>query len=205
MILSPAGRPRRGPGIPSAAIASLIALVVAFGCGQTTSPTPSRSAIAAGQSASPGVSPEASADVSPTPRPTAWPGNAILGINAMGVADGQITVAINDFNKGIATEDIALMRRAADGLAGLEVVLPNVDKIDIFEPMRPFADRYASAIRAIASAARDVRDAIDARDGPAITRSSQALVAALTLYTTVQTELAAWVEQATTQQRLLVK
>lgn len=205
MILSPAGRPRRGPGIPSAAIASVIALIVAFGCGQTTSPTPSGSAVAAGQSASPGTSPEATADGSPTPRPTAWPGNAVLGINALGVADGQITVAINDFNNGIANEDLALMRRAADGLAGLKVLLPNVDRIDIFEPMRPFAESYASAIRAIASAARDVRDAIDARDGAAITRSSQALVTALTLYTNVQPELAAWVEQATTQQRLLVK
>jgi hypothetical protein len=190
------GRARRGRGIFSAAVILLVVVGVAIGCG--TPPPPTASPAAA--SAAPG-SPDASA----TPRPTAWPGNAVLGINALGVADGQILEAINDFNSGIATEDLALIRKAADGLAGLEVLLPNITRIDIFEPMRSFADRYSTAIRSIASAATAVRTAIDAHDAAAITSSSQALVASLSLYTAVQPELAAWVQQATEQQRLLTK
>jgi hypothetical protein len=196
------GRAGRGPGILSAAIVLLIVLAVAIGCGQTVAPTPSTSSpVAFG----PGASPSGSDDGAATPRPTAWPGNAVLGINALGVADGQILGAINDFNRGIATEDLALMRHAADGLAGLDVLLPNLDKINIFEPMRSFADRYGTAIRAIIAAAKDVRTAIDAGNAAGITSSSQALLTSLELYSAVQGELASWVEQATTQQRILVK
>jgi hypothetical protein len=202
MSRTQAGRARRGSGILSAAIASFVFLVVAIGCGPTTSPP---SSLASPVAVGPDVSPGGSADPSATPRPTAWPGNAVLGIDALGVADGQILAAINDFNKAVATEDLALMRRAADGLAGLDVLLPNLAKIDIFEPMRPFADRYGTAIRAISSAAKDLRAAIDGHDAAGITSSSQALVSSLSLYSAVQPELAAWVEQSTEQRRLLLK
>jgi hypothetical protein len=140
-----------------------------------------------------------------TPRPTAWPGNAVIGINALGVADGQIHAAINDLNKGIATEDLALMREAANGLAGLNVLVANVTQIDVFEPMRPFADQYKAAIMAIVPAATSVRAAIDAHDAAAITSSTEALLTSLALYAAVQPQLAAWVEQSTEQQRLLVQ
>jgi hypothetical protein len=203
------GRGRRGPGIVSAANGSLVAFaaivvllaLVALGCSPSVSPTTTGSPVAA----APSTPPAGSADAGGSPKATAWPGNAVLGINALGVADGQILAAINDLNKGIATEDLALMRKAADGLAGLDVLLPNMAKIDIFEPMRPFAEQYGSAIRAIVAAATSLRTAIDAHDAAAITTSTQALVSSLTLYTNVQPQLAAWVEQSTEQQRLLAR
>jgi hypothetical protein len=195
------------PGVLSIVIALFLTFAVVGGCGPATPPAPSASSPVA---VAPGASPESSSpagsgDVPPTPRPTAWPGNAVLGIDALGVADGQILAAIRDFNQAIATEDLVLMRKAADGLAGLDILLPNLDKINIFEPMRSFADRYGAAIRAISAAAKNLRKAIDARDAASITASSQALVAGLTLYTGVQAELATWVEQATTQQKLLTR
>jgi hypothetical protein len=208
MTRTPVGRARRGPGILTATIAYAAVLAVAIACGPTTPPpsaAASQSAAASPVAAGADGSPAGSADASATPRPTAWPGNAVLGIDALGVADGQILAAINDFNKAIATEDLVLMRKAANGLAGLDVLLPNMAKIDIFEPMRSFADRYGAAITAISSAARDLRTAIDAHDGPGITSSSQALVSSLSLYAAVQPELAAWVEQSTEQRRLLLK
>jgi hypothetical protein len=198
------GRARRGPGILSAAVL-FITVVVAIGCGQ---PTPSAapsggSPVESGPDGSPGGSPGTAAGESP--QPTAWPGNAVLGINALGVADGQIRQAIDDFNKGIATQDLALMRRAADGLAGVDVLTKNLDMINIFEPMKPFAEQYGAAVKAISSAAARVRDAIDARDAAAITTSSEELIRSLSLYTDVQPELSAWVVQSETQQRLLTK
>jgi hypothetical protein len=202
MTRTPLGRARRGPGILSAAIVSFVFLAVVIGCGPTTSPP---SSVASPVAVVPQVSPSGSVDPSATPRPTAWPGNAVLGIDALGVADGQILAAINDFNKAVATEDLALMRRAADGLAGLDVLLPNITRIDIFEPMRPFADRYEAAIQAMSSAAKDLRAAIDGHDAARITSSSQALVSSFSSYAAVQPELAAWVEQSTEQRRLLLK
>ena len=174
--------------------AILVVGVVLAACGNVTS-SPS----AAAPSGSPGASGAAGA------RPTAWPGNAVLGIEALGVADGPILAAINDFNRGIATEDLALMRRAADGLAGLDVLLPNIDKINIYDPMKPFAERYGAAIRGISAAAKDVRAAIDAGDAAAITTSSQALITSLRAYTDVQPELAMWVGDSIKQRRLLVR
>jgi hypothetical protein len=154
-------------------------------------------------SASPAAS--GSGDGSAAPRTTPWPGNAALGIEALGAADGPIAAAINDFSQGIATEDLALMRRAAEGLAGLDVLLPNLDRISIYEPMVPFADRYRTAIRSISAAATSVMAAIDAGDAAGITNSSRELVDSLELYTAVQPELAQWVNDSIEQRRLLVR
>jgi hypothetical protein len=194
---------RRGvrlPLLPALATALLAAFAV-VACGTTPGPTasPTGSAASGGPAGSPGGSGAIG------PRGTPWPGNAVLGIEALGAADGQILAAINDFNTAVATEDLALMRRAADGLAGLDVLLPNLDKITIYEPMRSFADRYGAAIRAIATAATALRTAIDGADAAGITRSGQDLVAGFQLYTGVQPELASWVEQSIEQRRLLVR
>jgi hypothetical protein len=174
-------------------------LIVGFAVGCGTPP----------QGASVTPSAEATASVTgsaqPGAKPTAWPGNAVIGIEAMGVADGQIAAGLNDLNRAIATEDLGLMRRAADGLAGTDVLLRNVDRIKGFEPMRSFAERYAAAVSAISSAATSLRSAIDAEDATAITTSSKALIAALGSYTDVQPDLAAWVEQSITQRRLLTQ
>jgi hypothetical protein len=193
-------RRRRGTSLPllPALGAALLAALVAVACGSTQGPT--------GTPAGSGVSVAPSGSGGPSgPRGTPWPGNAVLGIEALGAADGQILAAINDFNRGVANEDLTLMRRAADGLAGLDVLLPNLDKITIFEPMKPFADRYGAAIRAISGSAKALRTAIDASDAAGITASSQQLVAGFAQYTAVQPELATWVEQSIEQRRLLVR
>lgn len=197
-----AGRVRGPRGPSSAALLGLAVAValVAGGCGDGSRPTSGSSQVGvADASSSPGLSGD------PGPAATAWPGNAVLGIEALGTADGQILAAINDFNRGIATEDLTLMRRAADGLAGLDVLLPNMAKINIYEPMRPFAARYEAAITGMVAAAKAVRSAIDAGDAAAITTSSKALIASLGAYTDVQPELASWVDQSIKQRRLLVK
>jgi hypothetical protein len=183
-------------GRPVVSATALITLIVVAalvaGCGDrrpsTASPSPSTE--------SPGFS---------GPAPTAWPGNAVLGIEALGAADGPILAAINDLGRGVQTEDLALIGRAADGLAGLGVLLPNMEKINVYEPMRSFSDRYGAAVRGIVSAATAVRSAIDAGDSDAITGSAAALITSLNNYTAVQPELAAWVEQSIAQRRLLVR
>lgn len=178
----------------------LLALVgVACGDGGLSTTLPTSSASGSSPAASPGASGETG------PKPTAWPGNAVLGIEALGAADGPILSAINDFNRGIQTQDLALMRRAADGLAGLDVLLPNMAKIEIFEPMRPFAEKYAAAINRIVAAAKAVRGAIDAGDAAAITTTSQALIESFGAYTAVQPELATWVAESIKQRRLLLR
>jgi hypothetical protein len=192
-------------GSTSQSSAALLGLAVAFslvviGCGDRSPATPTGSVgSGSGASASPGSS------SNPGPKASTWPGNAVLGVEALGAADGPILAAINDFNHGIATEDLPLMRRAADGLAGLDVLLPNMEKISLYEPMRSFADRYGAAIRGIVASAKAVRSAIDAGDAAAITTTSQALIGSLNAYTDVQPELATWVSQSIEQRRLLVR
>jgi hypothetical protein len=184
----------------TACVALLVALVVACGpSGPTATPGSSSPA-----PASPTGSGAPSADGSGAARPTPWPGNSVLGIEALGVADGQITAATNDLSRGIAEEDLALIRQAADGLAGLDVLLPNMERIRLNEAMRPFADQYEAAITATDDAATRLRDAIDAGDAAAITTSTQDLLDGLAAYTAVQGELAMWVAQIPDQKRLLV-
>jgi hypothetical protein len=137
--------------------------------------------------------------------PTPWPGNAVLGIEALGIADGQINAATGDLTRGIANEDLALMRKAADGLAGVDVLLPNMAKIRLNPAFGPFADRYEAAITAISAAGKDLRSAIDAGDSAAIGTSTQALLDGLEAYANVQPELAGYIQQMPEQKRMLTQ
>jgi hypothetical protein len=186
----------------AALIVCCLAAVVACGSVAPSSASPSGPPVpASGSPAGPvSGSPEGSA----RPRATAWPGNAVLGIEALGAADSQITAAIADLGRGIAEEDLALMRRAADGLAGVDVLMPNMDKISIFPPMVPFAQKYETAITQVSAAARALRAAIDAGDASTITSATQDLLASLELYTDVQPELGRWVHESIEQRRLLL-
>jgi hypothetical protein len=154
--------------------------------------------------ASLGGSPGASGDAG-APNSTPWPGDAVLGIEALGIADGQIGTATSDLSKGINTEDLALMRKAADGLAGVDVLLPNMTKIRLEPAMRPFADKYEAAIKAISAGGKSLRDAIDTGDSAAIATSTQSLLNGLAMYTALQGELADWIEQMPEQKRMLTQ
>jgi len=138
-------------------------------------------------------------------RPTPWPGNSVLGIEALGVADGQIGAAVTDLNLGIAEEDLVRMRKAADGLAGLgDALLPNMEKLRLNPAMVPFADKYEAAITSIDDAATQLRDAIDAGDAAAIGTATEELFAGLAAYTALKPELADWIRQMPEQKRMLL-
>lgn len=189
---------QRGRRVPASRlplrIAVVVAAVVLGACGTAA---PSRSPASSPSSAAPGAS--------GAPRTTPWPGNAVLGIEALGVSDSEIREAINDFGQGVANEDLPLMRRAADGLSRIDELSPNADKIDVFPPMQPLAARLREILPAIASSAAGLRDAIDAGDAAGIGTHSRDLAAALTQYAEIQGEIAAWVVQVPEQKRLFAR
>jgi len=138
-------------------------------------------------------------------RPTPWPGNSVLGIEALGVADGQIGAAVTDLNLGIAEEDLVRMREAADGLSHLgDDLLPNMEKLRLNPAMAPFADKYEAAITSIDDAATRLRDAIDAGDAAAIGTATEDVFAGLAAYTALKPELADWIRQMPEQKRMLL-
>jgi hypothetical protein len=187
----PAIRPRAAAALLVTLVVTTAAAMTACGPSGPTTPPLGRSASPAGSG---GVA-----------LPTAWPGNAVLGIEALGVADGQISAATADLMRGIANEDLALMRKAADGLAGTDVLLPNMAKIRLNPAMVSFADRYEAAIIAISGSGKKLRDAIDAGDAAAIPSATQDLLNGLKMYTAITPELAAWVEQMPEQKRMLTQ
>jgi hypothetical protein len=138
-------------------------------------------------------------------RPTPWPGNSVLGIEALGVADGQIGAAVTDLNLGIAEEDLVRMRKAADGLSHVgDDLLPNMEKLRLNPAMVPFADRYEAAITSIDDAATRLRDSIDAGDAAAIGAATEDVFAGLAAYTALKPELADWIRQMPEQKRMLL-
>jgi hypothetical protein len=192
----PAGARRPVIAWGLAGILGLAVLVAA--CGGT----PATASPAAGTPSAPAP---ASASADATPRPTAWPGNALLGIEALGVSDGEIRKGMQDLGRGVAEEDLALMRRAADGLAGVDVLVSNADRIAVFPPMLGLADGLRDVLPRIADASVRLRTAIDEGEGSAISESAVELTEALSDYARLQPELAMWVEQSIDQQRMLVR
>lgn len=194
--MSARARPRPWPGsVAGASIAVLIAMAVAVACAPSSA---TRSPSVAPSSPSPAGSGRG-------PATTPWPGNAVLGIEALGVSDSEIREAINDFGQGVANEDLALMRRAADGLSRIDALRPNADKIEVFPPMQPLAARLRDILPAIATSAAGLRDAIDAGDAAGIGTRSRELAAALTDYAEIQGEIATWVVQVPEQKRLFTR
>jgi hypothetical protein len=182
-----------------AAACVTLGAVLAVACGPST---PS------GPTASPGASPSPAASGAGSngvALPTPWPANSVLGIEALGISDGNIRAATDDLGRGVANEDLALMRQAADGLAGVDSLLPNMAKIRLNPAFVPFADKYEAAIKTISASAKELRDAIDAGNAAAIGTSTQALLDGLKAYAEVQPELAGWIEQLPDQKRMLTQ
>ena len=175
-----------------AAVVVLVA-VIAAACGTNTPLVPTL------------APPSGLSQVTGQPLPTPWVGSAVFGIEALGIADGQIGQATTDLSAAIAKEDLAGMRKAAAGLAGVDVLLPNMAKIRDTPAMRPFADKYEAAIKAISAGGKSLRDAIDKGDAKAIATSTEDLLNGLKLYTALQGQLADWVEQMPEQKRMLTQ
>ena len=119
----------------------------------------------AGPTGTPAASTPAQPAGSGDPRPRSPRGRATpsSGSRRLGVADSEIRKAINDFGRRCRRRRTSrLMRRAADGLAKLDVLLPQVDQIDVYAPMQPLAanvsrDRAADRRRGHAAARGDRR------------------------------------------------
>ena len=185
------------------ATALILVAVILAACGSTT---PSGSAAAG--SVVPAV-PSASiapAGSGPSPQPTPWPGNAVLGIVGLGAGDNEIAKAVADFSEAVAAEDLVRMRGAAGGLENLVTGLNHqVDRIAIYPPMAGLVDQYHAAFGAMLDGSRKLRAAIDAGDANAILSATERITEGMTAYGEIRGPLSAWVEQATAQQRLLVK
>lgn len=180
-----------------AVIAILTIAVSAAACGPASTSAP--------PSASPAVS--GSPSGSPTvvgPGPSRWPGSAWRAMLALGAADNEIGKATADLQRAIDEEDIGLMREAAAGLAGLDVLLGRVEDIESFDYTAPFAARYRAALEKLIATSTELRDAIDAVDAARIQAANVELAAALRDYVALRSELSTLVQQAFEQQRLLL-
>jgi len=177
-------------------VACLVLALATAACG-TTGPSGSKPLLSqappAGSTA-PGASPER------------WPGTTVLAVIALGAADGEIQKAGDDLQKAADEKDLEAMRGAADGLARMiEAIMPNVDRLDAYAGTKSVAALYRQAFPEIAAGARQLRDAVAARDGAGITAGYLRIVKGNDLYAPIREQIAALVEQAIVQQRLYLK
>lgn len=188
--------------VPVAAVVLLAALLVAACGAVTATSSPSSSAVTP---ASPAASP--SGDGSAVgPSPTWWPGGVVEAVLNLGKADAQIQVAGGDLGAAAASEDLAAMRGAADGLAILlERLMPQLDRIRDYPETAPAADAYDAAFPVMLEGATQLRDAIDAGDAPGMAAGSQRLADGLEAYKEARRLIGPLVDQALLMQRLLIK
>ena len=71
--------------------------------------------------------------------------------------------------------------------------------------MAGLVDQYRTAFAAMLDGARRLQDAIDAGDAKGIVDATGRITEGMRAYGAIRAPLSSWVEQATTQQRLLVK
>lgn len=135
-----------------------------------------------------------------------WPGTTVLAVIALGGADGEIQKAGIDLQAAADKQDLRAMWGAADGLAKLiDGLMPNIERLEVYEGTRPVAAMYRAAFPEIAAGAKRLRDSITAGDSAGVVEGSQQIARGLAAYGPIRREIAALVEQAILQQRLLVK
>lgn len=200
-------------GAPLTAIALLVAVLVAA-CGAATgtpTPTPATgSATPATGSGSPGTasaSPGASASEALVgPSPTSWPGDVVEATVILGKADLEIQKAGGDLGAAAAYEDLPAMWGAADGLATLiEKLQGQVDRIRDYPETAAAAKAYDAAFPDMLAGAKGIRDAIDAKDGAALTGAVAQLGQGTAKYAEARRLIAPLFDQAILMQRVLVK
>jgi hypothetical protein len=205
-------RPSRPPRVAAGVLLAL--LVVACGA---TSVTPSAPAAAGppgpsgGSGATlgplaPGGSPAAGPAGSPDVSQPRWPGTTVLAVIALGAADGEIEKAGADLQAAADAQDLRKMWGAADGLAKMiDSLLPNIDRLEIYDGTKPAAAIYRKAFPELSAGAKQLRDAITNGDANGIVAGSQAIAQGLADYGPVRIVIGGLVEQAIVQQRLLLK
>jgi hypothetical protein len=192
-------RPRAGA--PARLLAGVALVVVVVACGGSTAP-PS-GPVGSGPAGSAG--PAAGATVGPGASPR-WPGTTVLAVIALGGADGEIEKAGNDLQAAAASKDLKAMWGAADGLAKMiDGLLPNIDRLEVYDGTKPAAAIYRKAFPELSAGAKQLRDSITAGDANGIVAGSRLIAQGLADYGPVRDLLGDLVEQAILQQRLLVK
>ncbi|MBA2721224.1 MAG: hypothetical protein H0U52_18575 [Chloroflexi bacterium] len=142
----------------------------------------------------------------PDPSGVRWPGTTVLAVIALGAADGEIQKAGADLKAAADKQDLKAMWGAADGLARMiDALLPTLDRLDAYEGTKPVAALYRVALPEIGAGAKRLRDAITSGDSAGVVAGSQQIARGLGAYAPIRSQIAALVEQAILQQRLLVK
>lgn len=186
------GADRSRPGVPLTALIALVALAVLLAaCGSASSPTPT---------SSPGSGPDGSA----VPRPSRWPGTAVLAIIKLGGIDGEIAKAGADLAKAADAGDPAAMWGAADGLIPvLEDTQLSVEHLAAWDETAELAAVLQEAYPLMLEGATQLRDAITAGDGAGVEEGSRTLAQGLTAYAPARPIIADLVPEALLQQRNL--
>ncbi len=213
--MNPSPRPAGGARlatIPAAVPAAILVSALLLGACGAAGGSPSAGGPSTGAaSTAPDASGRASGGPSgssraPEPTATAWPGGVVEAIVVLGAADNDIQTAGGDLGTAVSNEDLEAMWGAADGLATTLDQLPaQVDRIRGYPAMATLAAAYDAALPDMIGGAKDLRDAITAKDAAGITAGSQRLSKGLKAYAGVRPILAPLVEQGFLMQRLLVK
>jgi len=175
-------------GSKKAWLVVLVAVLVAA-CGSSVTPAPSST-----------VTPDASG----APRPSRWPGTAVLAVIKLGGIDGEIAKAGQDFIKAADAGDPALMWGAADGLIPvLEDTTISVEHLADWDQTAELAAILQAAYPLMLEGAMQLRDAITAGDATGVQEGSNKLAKGLTTYAPARPIIADLVPEAILQQRIL--
>ncbi len=180
-------RPLSGLSALTAGVLLLALVIVACGSSATASPRTS-----------------ASPDGSAGPKPSRWPGTAVLAIIKLGGIDGEIAKAGRDFITAADARDVEAMWGAADGLIPVVSDLTlSVQHLAEWDKTTELAGYLETAYPLMLEGATQLRDSITAGDSAGVEEGSRKLAEGLTAYSPARAILADLVPEALLQQRVL--
>lgn len=184
----------RAAGPRSGAVLAVLAILLIVGCDGTPD---------ASRAPSGSIAPTPSG---PGPGQTAWPSTTVEVTIALAAADAEIGKAFTDLNTAAETEDLKLMRGAANGLATLlETMLPRVSSLTTYPGTEDLGVALETSYEALHAAAVKIRDSIDAGDSAGVVAGFDQLTVAIDTYADTRQALADAGTQAIFMKRTLLK
>jgi hypothetical protein len=177
---------------------ALVLTLAASACSSTPSVSPSPagspSPVAAAASANPG------------PTATSLPGDVADALIALGVLDSQIAAAGQALDAAVTAQDLMAMAGAAGGLVTLlDGYAPPVATVSRFAATRGLGETYAKAFAAMRAGATAISDGVKTGSAASIDAGVKELATGITTYGLARKALGPLLEQAISQQRMLVK
>jgi len=193
VLIAAAAPSRRRRSFPLLLVSAVVPASVAIACSNSTaSPSPAAAV------ATPGP-----VGTGATPKPTAWPGDTVSAMIALGADDDSFQQLAKDLQTTVDNGDLqGMLRVTNDGLTFLKGAQKNIPHLQDYSETKAIGDALAAAYGQMISGLQQIHDSLVSGNAAGVTAGFQQFAAGNEAYGALRAELSDKAQQAIFMQRI---